>query len=203
MNNTIYQLQLTTWENDGDHYQTNSLIVTTEEDYNFYMHLINLFNTENMWNHTGYGNQDMSDFYLEDIIAEVMEKHPNISIALKNEWLAALASFDKATISKMHEILGNPVDYDYNFCRVVESINVTKIKPSDWIVTKKHQKAVFTGIDSITNKAMYFYDDFGKTDGQVDIFSRVWLKDMCEIKEVSYFSAGNEISVQVLNLHGR
>lgn len=197
MNNTIYELKVTTWENDGDHYQTNSVIVTSQEDHDFYVQLINMFRSCNARNNPGLGNEEISEETLQEVVEELMEEHPNMSLALKNEWIKSFE--EEEAIEKLQGILGNPVDFDYNFCRVVESINVTKIKPSDWIITKKHQKAVFSGIDN--NKAVYFYDDFGTKEGQVDIFSRVWLKDMCDIKEVSYFRAGNEISVQVLNLH--
>jgi hypothetical protein len=46
-----YQLHITSWENDGDNFNTEILSGLTKEDVKFYLHFLNHFKS-----HTSYGN---------------------------------------------------------------------------------------------------------------------------------------------------
>jgi hypothetical protein len=119
-----YQIRVTTWENDGDDYETNIISGLTYEDAKFYQELSNLFTSRNNPKlGGGMGNEDQDAEGLKIALEEVLENHPKISDNLKLE-IEDAKSEDDAIYAFFYEFLNDPVQYDYGFCRVAESFKV-------------------------------------------------------------------------------
>lgn len=126
-----YLLQFTTWENDADHFQTWEMSeVQTLDDVNFWVALAKLFSSTNSAS-SGMGNTDVDHDTLVEVIQELLEQHPNVSKSIVDE---LTSMFNEESEGELHDflyshMLGNPVDYEFNFCRVVEKVVVQLVQP--------------------------------------------------------------------------
>ena len=118
-----YQLHVRTWENDGDNYSTQVQSGLTRADVLFSLDVAKRFESENASSSPGWGNAGQSSEDLTDFIKETMARHPDLSAALRNEWLQ-----DPGYVYGVLEqrILGRTSDYgdEENFCRVFEDYKV-------------------------------------------------------------------------------
>lgn len=131
-----HQIQLETWENDGDYYSTQTISGLTKPDVNFYIAVAMLFTSKhNRKNGGGMGNTENHPSHLLQLIQEKLEEHPDISETTKEIWAEA----DEETIHELlvEHILGETTDYeDYdNFCRVFESFKVFEIREPVFDIT--------------------------------------------------------------------
>lgn len=130
-----FAISFQSWENDGDHYQVNSLLGLTKEEVDYLIKIAPLFVSKNNSNFRGYGNSDFNVDVVYDIInvtlnceREMMEKFFSISVPegfASSEDPTELCSFDEnEVLESIQEILGSPAEYDYDFIRVLENIKV-------------------------------------------------------------------------------
>ena len=143
-----YQLQVSTWENDLDNYHTQILSGLTKENVLFYIELANKFSRDDT-KKNGYGNSYVGTKTLIDIVKELIDKHPNITKDLMDDWVEVYEDARKNLFSEdeenfrygaawIHElltdtILGYPSECYCdvpNFCKVVDKIAVFYI-PED------------------------------------------------------------------------
>ena len=192
MNQPLYVMQFTSWENDDNDYQKTQLIVETKEDKKFYYSLAKLFG---FLRSTGMGNEDSEEKTTAQIIREHMAEHPLISTNTKSVWEEAIKNSD-AYATLCDKILGEPVNYDWGYCRVIESVNVTKMNCGDWITTPEHGEAVYVGLNG--GQIQYRYSDYPIVNGQPDIFKRIWPIEQCDIEDTKFKAKANNISKQVV-----
>lgn len=121
-----YQLQSTTWENDGDNYKTQILSGLRVEDVWFYLELAKPFSRQGK-----FGNENIEAADLIPIVQRALAKHPDISTVVRENWLpdpeveSADEYFDDLMDNLREDLLGGPDEsYDSNFCRVFEGFKV-------------------------------------------------------------------------------
>lgn len=131
-----YQLHLTTWENDGDNYNTEIISGLTREDTRFFIQIASRFTSVNNRYGAigGLGNDFVSGNTLIDVIAKALSDNPNISDKIREEWTLENLDDDEALGCQAYEllisvILGSPQEYDWcsgdsYFCRVFEDFKV-------------------------------------------------------------------------------
>jgi hypothetical protein len=83
----LYEMRVTTWENDADDYMTKVIDNLTEADVVFYRDLCRKFYSRNKRPVPGYGNQEHSDQFYGELMDEMFAAHPNISAETKHFWL--------------------------------------------------------------------------------------------------------------------
>lgn len=193
----LYQVDFTTWENDGDYYKTLSVYLTTEADVNFYKDLANRFKSRNKDYH-GMGNDDCRWDVIDEIVEDLIAEHPNMSENIKEEW-QSLFGQENATYDKLcEEVLSEPVEYEYGFCRVMESVTVSEIVPGYWIEVG-NQPAVFKELKD--NKIVYVYSVYEQDkDGKPNIFKLEWETQLCGLKDFTVTGKPDEVSQQVIRL---
>ena len=114
-----YQLQINTWENDGDNWNTDTLNGLTREDITFYLDICNLFAAEKTHQEGWFGNGERDDENLKMFVermADVISRHPNISTNLKEDW--EIGNHD-AICDLTQDLVGSCGDGEY--WRVFES----------------------------------------------------------------------------------
>jgi hypothetical protein len=113
-----YTLEVTSWENDGDYYNTESMTVETlEEARRIYRVCTELFKSCNK-GEGGIGNSMSGE--CEDVIEEYIKDNPELNL-------------DEDTISNLaYELMGSSEYYDYRVC---ESVSVT-YSPEDIYLEK-------------------------------------------------------------------
>lgn len=120
-----FQLHITTWENDADHYNTEIISGLTENDVRFLIDVASAFKSQNNHDAPGLGNGTVAGDQLQELIREKLFSHPNISDKLKREWSEVKDDEDYAYSILVDSLLGSPQeDYDMNFCRVFDSAQV-------------------------------------------------------------------------------
>ena len=117
----LFEIQFETWENDCDFYKTKTLYFSKTEDVNFYKELALNFTSVNN-KPSGMGNKEYGELAFDELILELMENHPNISISLKEDWLKEIGNEYGIYEKLCSEILSEPEEYDYGFCRVMSRV---------------------------------------------------------------------------------
>lgn len=126
-------IEVTTWENDADHYQTNILFNLTDDDVKFYVDLCSKFSDDTCHTEAGWGNKEHEEEEYADLMLEMFNKHPNLSASTRKMWeIDELMNEAKDYQGNTwHDtltcVLGNPVDYEGFFARVVSGIKVFAI----------------------------------------------------------------------------
>ncbi len=131
-----YQLQITSWENDGDHYTTTITNGLTKEDCKFIIDVCKLFVSASD-NTGGYGNRgctEAGDQYhyscskdvLDSVACVLVSSDPNISVNLRDEFVNAVLGDIEILHDLMTRYLGYTTDYqDFdNFFRVFDYAKV-------------------------------------------------------------------------------
>jgi len=109
--NKGYTITVTSWENDGDLYNTKSITLDTLEDTKDYYELLE-FSKQ-------FGNQCDIDEGDSELMKEFFENHPNILCG--NKYKDADDYVD-AFSDVIDNMLGNS---EYYICRVIEKIVIT------------------------------------------------------------------------------
>ena len=125
-----YQLNILSWENDGDNYNTETLNGLSEEDVKFYMELLPLFHSGSNYGES-FGNimDDEVDYCAVGTrVLEVYLEHPDVSKDVKDqfEWLKDMKMSDTDGLSDglhqvMHDLIGSSEFYCF---RVFEGAQV-------------------------------------------------------------------------------
>lgn len=125
-----YTVSVTTWENDGDNYQTNDIVGLSKEDAKMFIDTLPIFKSVNS-KKKGLGNKELNiNQYLgkfEDLINNNI-----ITVSFAEKYFGYInpnSDYDKdeqqdTIIEALSEILGYPVEYDYGFIRVFEKVQV-------------------------------------------------------------------------------
>ncbi|BEH88054.1 hypothetical protein [Klebsiella phage phiKp_21] len=125
-----YTVSVTTWENDGDNYQTNDIVGLSKEDAKMFIDTLPIFKSVNS-KKKGLGNKELNiNQYLgkfEDLINNNI-----ITVSFAEKYFGYInpnSDYDEdeqqdTIIEALSEILGYPVEYDYGFIRVVEKVQV-------------------------------------------------------------------------------
>lgn len=122
----LFNLEIATWENDGDHDSTQVIAGLSAEDAAFYKALAERFTSHSNRGKPGMGNEEHSHDVYNDLILEMLDEHPNISVEVREEWQDAVDA-DDVYSSLAETILGYPVEYEWMFARVVERVDVIEI----------------------------------------------------------------------------
>lgn len=130
-----YQLHVTSWENDGDFYETTIRSgIKSEEDVRFLLALVQAFTSVNERT-PGLGNEYIDDDSLINLITSLLQEHPGITASLRSSftaWQEGSPLLDGEIADRYYEIvcglLGEPKEADYcdegRFCRVFDSSEV-------------------------------------------------------------------------------
>lgn len=135
-----YEVQCTSWENDGDDYRTNSVFFKENEDALFAIELLKKCKSRNNRHNPGIGNSNVNEGYntvsTDDVINvfQYAYANQNISPDLYNE-LHEILEIDLETtepddgmmsqaVNYLCNFLGYPDQYDYPFIRVAEKIKL-------------------------------------------------------------------------------
>lgn len=172
----MYKMTFKSWENDADNYADVSLVVKTREDVNFYTELGKMFESKNQSD--GHGNNEVELNILQELISELLEKHKNISPDVIKLWQDSENVYDNLC----DYVLSHPVEYEYGFCRVVESIKLINVKPGYWL-NVKNKDVVFISFDDHVN---YREGVHPIVNGQIDIFKMDWIDKSCSLKDISF-----------------
>lgn len=145
-----YQLHVTTWENDGDFYQTEILSGLTEADVRFYLDLANRFKSRNQSGKSGMGNGEVTAKQLLELAQDLITKHPGISRSIKLDWIDAIdkvenhdEELDLDCAEMIYTLVTNIIGYPaesidvMNFCRVFDSFEVYYFPEDVMSVTEK------------------------------------------------------------------
>lgn len=170
----MYKISFTSWENDGDDYRTKILFLNSEADVDFYKALGDLFQSTNR-TPQGMGNEEHDEEILQEILTDFLEEHPHLSQGVRDAWEQAIKEED--VYEKLcKEVLSNPVQYDYRFCRVVESTKIQSVEAGSWLLVNK-EKVVFISSEDAT--VSYRIPVNPVKNGEVDVFSIEWQLKTC------------------------
>jgi hypothetical protein len=152
-----YQLHVTTWENDGDHYQRKILSGLTEKEVRFYVDLGERFKSGSNNGMKTLGNHGHATEVLVDEVKRMLVKHPDLPTKTITMWQEAISNTEGCKDNcqdceidcdaKIHGILcdtllGHTVEYDYetNFCRVFDNFEVFYVPERAENVTHKFRR---------------------------------------------------------------
>jgi hypothetical protein len=192
----LYEVTFTSWENDGDDYATVGKFLTSQADVDFYLNLANKFTSTNS-SSSGFGNEEVDNEILEEVVQELIDESLELSQEVKNEWLNVFGEEYGVYDKICEEILSDPVQYDYGFCRVLESSNVNKIISGQWIKVGD-KEVIFESFEN--NMVKYRFSQHPKHEnGHLDIFKLEWKFDFCGLNDFTTIRDADEISKAVLN----
>jgi hypothetical protein len=122
-----YQIQATSWENDGDNYKTQVISGISSPDVQFYVDLANTFNRSQSVK--GLGNSWLSEERFSSIISDLLTVNPDISKELRERFtISSENDYELDNIyEEVCEIIGFPGEgyqEDGMFFRVVEDVKV-------------------------------------------------------------------------------
>jgi hypothetical protein len=106
-----YTIEVTSWENDGDNYKTESMVVDSKEEALKIKKICEELFVSCNNGEGGIGNS--MDGECEHVIDEYIEEHPEMN--LEKDYIENLAS----------ELLGYSEYYDYRVC---ESVTITYLE---------------------------------------------------------------------------
>lgn len=117
-----YELRFTSWENDGDHYQTKTLRGLGFAEAAFLVDLASRFGDDWSEEPTEFGNCEIGSERLRALVESVLLRHPDLPPERRALW-----SGDDLYSRLCEKILGYPAEYDWGFCRHIESIDAFEI----------------------------------------------------------------------------
>ncbi|AIZ01924.1 hypothetical protein VR5_137 [Escherichia phage vb_EcoM-VR5] len=139
-----YVIEIETWENDGDNYKTQTIFGVEEQEIQQYKYILELFQGSHCNNRNKCGNSEW-DVVKHLIIAHIESgvKSGQLTPDFINKTLCIenLVDGDNGQefelMCSLQELLGEPVEYDSDFMRVVswvklyiieEEIQIPKVK---------------------------------------------------------------------------
>lgn len=124
-----FMIEITSWENDGDHYLTKIIDGLTKEEVNQFSYVMPFFRSEWCTESGRFGNKDFCMFSVEEVLMEGIDEGK-----LTREFLGKFFFEDgHPDLDKIQTLLGCPVEYDYDFIRVFESMKIYHL-PEDVVI---------------------------------------------------------------------
>ena len=126
-----YLILFTSWENDGDQYRNVHVNVKTKSEALVLIEIAKMFATNK--ENSSLGNKEHDDFddLKESIIETLKENITNedVKVALDNYVSDVWNEMDGDDFYcwLIDNILNEPVEYDYGFCRKVEEIELYEV----------------------------------------------------------------------------
>jgi hypothetical protein len=125
-----YTVTCTSWENDGDNYNTKSMVVESKDEAEaIYKMCTILFQSENRTNSKGIGNSNDLDSSVKGKIVKFFKQYPNLLDEDQHRELIEIEDEDEEEdfysdicSNWAYELLGNS---EYYYCRVAEKTTVT------------------------------------------------------------------------------
>jgi hypothetical protein len=124
-----YHVEITTWENDADHYKTQTVKVASIDEARFLKEMFLGFESRNSHENPGFGNNNVTIDTLREYFEDLLEQHPGIKFS--NMFPTVSDELDGDSVSEIvDEFLGTPVEYEWGFfgegpfCRVAEGFEV-------------------------------------------------------------------------------
>lgn len=152
-----YNIHITSWENDGDFYNTKVKVIQTQEEAKFYLEWLNIFGSRHNWKDrpAGLGNE-MGLKYDGDVMQSALAYTNELRIKYDLEvWSSVEEFWDESC-----DVLGSSEFYDFRVFERAEvyyieqdlnPINldeVTEILPDRICDTCKHYKSLaYLGYD--------------------------------------------------------
>jgi 8-oxo-dGTP pyrophosphatase MutT (NUDIX family) len=136
-----YSVELTTWENDADHYSTQTIRVASVDEARFLKELFFMFTSRNNGQNPGLGNSNVETHVLRQLFIEQAKEH-NVQLTNIFERVEDIEDEDDedSVIEILTQLLGDPVEYDWGFfgpgpfCRVAERFEVYRMGVLDTYV---------------------------------------------------------------------
>ena len=147
-------VEIESWENDGDHYDTIVHTGLTPNDVEFFKLVEPLFNSKNSNKNPGYGNSDFDESMVVDLwelmnenpwSEKEFEKYTGITKSTVDPDSYEVTCVDNIRSKIMNNITCHSVDYDYDFIRVVEAVSI-------WYNREEVKIPEFGYINRIVNK---------------------------------------------------
>lgn len=129
-----YMLEITTWENDADHYKTIFKTgLQTKEEVNQYLWVLShCRSSQSRSGNNGFGNEDYDKFNFNEFLENSINDG-KLTLEFANK-VFYYEPYDEAKkdypideydqLLAIQDLLGDPVEYDYDFIRVCENISV-------------------------------------------------------------------------------
>ena len=129
-----YVIEIETWENDGDNYKTQTIFGVEEQEIQQYKYILELFQGSHCNNRNKCGNSEwdvVKDLVIAHIESGVKSgqltpEFINKTLCIKN--LENLVDDDNGQefelMCSLQELLGDPVEYDSDFMRVVSWVKL-------------------------------------------------------------------------------
>lgn len=121
-----YRLSITTWENDGDDYSVQVNEGLDKPTVQFLIQVAQLFKSCNDDDDSGFGNEEQKRDWVAPSIMKLL-MGATLPEDVSEEWIDAVLFDDAFYVTLYNKILGHPVGYEYQFCRVFESFKVEYI----------------------------------------------------------------------------
>ena len=133
-----YVIEIETWENDGDNYKTQTIFGVEEQEIQQYKYILELFQGSHCNNRNKCGNSEWN--VVKDLVITHIESGAKsgqltpefISKTLCIENLENLVEGDNdqefELLCSLQELLGEPVECDSDFMRVVSWVKLYIIK---------------------------------------------------------------------------
>lgn len=145
-----YVLEIETWENDGDNYKTQTVFGVEEQEIQQYKYILELFCGLHCDNRSKCGNTEwdlVKDFVIAHIESGVKSgqltpEFINKALCIENLVEGVDDDQEFELMYSLQELLGNPVEYDNDFIRVIsyvklyiieEEIQIPDIKALDML----------------------------------------------------------------------
>ena len=148
-----YVIEIETWENDGDNYKTQTIFGVEEQEIQQYKYILELFQGSHCNNRDKCGNsewdkvQDLIIVHIESGVksGQLTPEFLDKVLGIENLETLIEEGDDKQEfelLCSLQELLGEPVEYDSDFMRVVswvklyiieEEIQIPNIKALDML----------------------------------------------------------------------
>ena len=146
-----FVMSFLTWENDADDYRSNQLMGLDHREVEYLTRIVPLFASKNCHRNKGYGNSEFG----ENLVFALIEKTQDDERDLLDKFFAIKvpAGFDGSedfdnydeddVLLKIYEIVGYPVQYDYGFVRVMDTVEVYEFANEFVLPKLPESKVVF------------------------------------------------------------
>lgn len=119
----LYCIEIESWENDGDNYQTKRYFSANEETVKWIDGFVNMFKSTHSYGEC-YGNDEVHI----DLLSELTQEYCDMN-GLPVELMEKTTKPHLRTFT--NELLGYPVNYGYNWVRALSKTKITVISNAE------------------------------------------------------------------------
>lgn len=114
-----FMIAIESWENDGDHYSTQIIDGLTQQEVRQMTYVMPFFKSS--CNNKGcFGNRDFCMFSLEEFLMNAVDEG-TLTLGFIDKFFFEDGHPD---LEKVLDLLGYPVEYDYDFVRVFDNLTI-------------------------------------------------------------------------------